>query len=504
MAFIDARTLPNATRIEADLIIIGAGMAGIAIATEWANAGKTVAMLESGGREIDMEIQALYAGTGTMRAPGCEDRPINEYLIQSRVRALGGSGNVWGGKCGPLDPSDFAERPWLSRSGWPMTRSDLQPFYDRACALLHIPAFHRDFDREPLADRPALPIDENFFSSPREYSRISGRTDREAFDRFRTDFANAPNISVYLNANVASIRTDRRGRRVQGLDVACLNGSSHSARGRAYVLAAGGIENVRILLHSKDARANGLGNHSDWLGRCFQGHVTFGVYENAEGLNTALCVTTQQNMSLYTDGRGPHCVLATTLEGQRRFGTGNFTTTLVNGDTPPGAADPAVLALAGQLDGASAQLIPCFFMAEQSPHLESRLTLHEGYTDALGMAHMHLDWVYSEEDMRNLERSVAALGDALGAAGKGRVRWPVERSQLLAILNQSRHHMGTTRMSVDPDQGVVDADCRVHGVANLYIAGSSVFPTSGIINPTLTLMALAMRLSDHLKQELRA
>ena len=228
------------------------------------------------------------------------------------------------------------------------------------------------------------------------------------------------------------------------------------------------------------------------------------MYDNAEGLNTALCVTTQQNMTLYTEGRSAHCVLAATLEGQRRFGTGNFTTTLVSANTPSGAVDPAVLALAGLLDGARAQSIPCFFMSEQSPHLESRLTLHEGHVDALGMAYMHLDWVYSEEDMRNLERSVAALGDALGAAGKGRVRWPVERSQLLSILNQSRHHMGTTRMSADPDDGVVDADCRVHGVSNLYIAGSSVFPTSGIINPTLTLMALAMRLSDHLKQELRA
>lgn len=504
MAFIDARTLPNGSEIAADLIIIGGGMAGIAIATEWANAGKSVAVLESGGREMDMEIQALYAGTGTMRAPGCADRPIDEYLIQSRYRALGGSGNVWGGKCVPLDPADFEERPWLERSGWPMTRAGLQPYFNRACTLLQIPNFDRDYDRNPLSDRPTLAINDNFFSGPRVFSRLSGRTDREGFDRFRTDFAAAPNINVYLHANVTQIRLDRRGRRVQSLDVACLNGLRHTARGRATVLAAGGIENVRILLHSNGVRREGVGNHSDWLGRCFQGHVTFGVYENTEGLNTAVCVTGGRNMSLYTEGRGLHCVLTTTLEGQRRFGTGNFTTTLVNGDTPPGAADPAVLALAGQLDGGAGASIPCFFMAEQSPHLESRLTLHEGHADALGMAYMHLDWVYSEQDMRNLERSVSALGDALGASGTGRVRWPVERSQLLAILNQSRHHIGTTRMSADPDQGVVDADCRVHGVANLYIAGSSVFPTSGIANPTLTLTALAMRLSDHLKQGLRA
>src|SRR5690606_2803197 len=111
-------------------------------------------------------------------------------------------------------------------------------------------------------------------------------------------------------------------------------------------------------------------------------------------------------------------------------------------------------------------------------------------------------WVYSERDLDNLERSIAALGDALGAQGKGRVRFPVPREQLLSILNMSRHHMGTTRMSTDAARGVVDENCRVHGIRNLYVAGCSVFPTSGIVNPTLTIIALAMRLSDHLKRDM--
>ena len=390
----------------------------------------------------------------------------------------------------------------LARSGWPMRRQSLDGFFRRACALLQIPNFDRDFDREPHPDRPPLRIGDDFYSAPRAFSPVSGRNNREVFDAFRTNFATAPNINVYLHANVTHIRLDPTGAEVSSLDIACLNGARHNGRARAYVLAAGGIENVRILLHSTSVRAEGLGNHSDHVGRCFQGHVTFGVYDNA-GTNTALCITGAPNLDLYTDGRGDHCVITTTLEGQRRFRTGNFTTTLVNAQTPAHAADPAVLAL-GELEGARATRMPCFFMSEQSPYMESRLRLHESHADALGMAPLHLDWVYSEEDMQNLERSIAALGDALGAHGKGRVRWPVERSQLLAILTQSRHHIGTTRMSTDPDDGVVDPDCRVHGVSNLYISGSSVFPTSGIANPTLTLIALAMRLSDHLKKELAA
>jgi choline dehydrogenase-like flavoprotein len=501
MAFIDARTLPNATEIEADLIIIGGGLAGLAIAKQWANSGKRIAVLESGGREMDQETQALYAGAGVMRAPGNADRPIDDYLIQSRVRALGGSGNVWGGKCVPLDEADFARRDWLNRTGWPVTRAEMQPYYDRACDLLQIERFNRDWNDAPEPDRPPLRINGDFFSAPRRFSQVSGWADRARFDAFCGEFVEASqNITVYLHANVTNIRM-RGASRVQGLDVACLNGLRHTARARTYILATGGIENVRLLLAS-----GGIGNHSDLLGRCFMGHVTFGVYENPEGLDTMLAISDGHNMSLYTNnGRGvTHCVLATSLEGQRRFGTGNFTTTLASAGASPNPEDAAVLALVSQLDarGAAARHYPCFFMSEQLPNLESRITLLQEHTDALGMPRVRLDWVYSERDIANLERSIAALGDALGAEGKGRVRWPVARSQLLSILSTSRHHMGTTRMSPDPDDGVVDEHCRVHGVRNLYVAGSSVFPTSGIANPTLTLIALAMRLSDHLKHEM--
>lgn len=501
MAFIDARTLPEATEIEADLIIIGGGLAGISIAKQWADLNKTVAILESGGHDREDETQLLYAGGGLRRGPGNPDRNIDPYLIQSRARWYGGSGNVWGGKCAPLDESDFAHRDWLERTGWPVTREGMQPYYDRACDLLQIQRFDRDWDRSPDAARPPLRVNDEFFSSPRVFSALSGQVDKPRFDSFRNDFVEASqNIRVYLHANVTNIAL-RRGRAVESLTVRTLNGRRFTTRARAYVLATGGIENVRLLLAS-----GGIGNHSDLLGRCFQGHVTFGVYENAEGLNTMLSVSDGQNMSLYTNnGRSTvHCVLASSLAGQQRFGTGNFTTTLFGANATPNAEDTAVLTLAAKLDsdGATARAHPCFFMAEQFPHLESRLSLLPDHTDALDMPRVFLDWVYSERDFDNLERSIAALGDALGAEGKGRVRWPVDRSALIATLNPSRHHMGATRMSADPEEGVVDENCRIHGVRNLYIAGCSVFPTSGIANPTLTIIALTMRLSDHLKREL--
>jgi len=278
MAFIDARTLPEGSRITADLIIIGGGMAGITLARELAGTALKVAILESGGRELDEKLQDLYAGTGTVRAPGNADRPFDTYPGQSRTRVLGGSGMIWGGKCVPLDESDFAKRDWIPHSGWPVTREGLQPYYDRACDHLEIPHFKPDMAVLNDPARPPLKIDGEraFFSPPRVFSKYSGIVDKAAFDRFRTAFAEAPNITVYLHANVTRIRQAARGGAVEGLDVACLEGGRHTAIAGRYVLAVGGIENARLLLVSD------IGNRHDLVGRFFQGHVTYSMGEGED------------------------------------------------------------------------------------------------------------------------------------------------------------------------------------------------------------------------------
>jgi choline dehydrogenase-like flavoprotein len=515
MAFIDARTLPDASRIEADLVIIGGGLAGITLAKELAGASLKVAILESGGREIDMEVQALYAGSAVVKAPDNPDKPFDDYPIQSRVRALGGSGMVWGGKCAPLDPADFEARPWAPHSGWPVTRAQMQPFYDRACDLLEIPRF--DADNKALTDpaRPPLALDaeDDFFSAPRVFSRYSGGADKAAFDRFRTAFADAPNITVYLHANVTQIRLGAKGDKVEGLDVACLDGKRHTAVGKTYVLAVGGIENVRLLLASNGVRPEGIGNRHDLVGRFFQGHVTYSLDGDAETEGTAVHISRAEPMSLYLNpGRASaHCVVASGLAGQKRRGAGNFTATLyaaqaTGAGTPTEAETKALRQVATRTDGhtGEGQLLGFFAMTEHFPNPDSRVTLDPASKDPLGMPRVHLEWRYGKADWDSLERSAAGFGDALGASGQGRACWPVKRGQLLEISSASRHHMGATRMHADPRQGVVDPNLRVHDTANLYVAGSSVFPTSGIANPTLTILALVMRLADHLKLEMGA
>ncbi|KQY29916.1 GMC family oxidoreductase [Caulobacter sp. Root487D2Y] len=518
MAFIDARTLPDASRIEADLVIIGGGLAGITLARELAGGPLKVAILESGGREIDEEIQGLYAGTAVVKAPDNPDKPFDDYPVQSRARVLGGSGMIWGGKCVPLDPADFTARAWAPHSGWPVTRPQLQPFYDRACDLLEIPRF--DADNKILKDpaRPPLALDpqDGFFSAPRVFTRYSGGADKAAFDRFRTDFADAPNITVYLHVNVTQVRLGKDGDKVEALDVACLNGKRHTAVGRTYVLAVGGIENVRLLLASNGVRPEGIGNRHDLVGRFFQGHVTYSLDGDAETEGTAVHVSRQPSMSLYLNpGRtGAHCVVAAGLPAQARMGTGNFTATLyavtaTGAGTPTEAETRAVRQVAARVDGnrqvgdgGDGQLLGFFAMSEHFPNPDSRVTLDPSAKDPLGMPRIHLEWRYAKADWDSLERSAAGFGDALGASGQGRVCWPVQRGKLLEISSASRHHMGTTRMSADPTTGVVDPNLKVHETANLYVAGSSVFPTSGIANPTLTILALVMRLADHLKRDM--
>lgn len=505
MAIIDARGLPENSEIEADLVIVGGGMAGIAIATEWAGAGKRVAVLESGGLEFDQTIQDLYRGAGIMRAPGHADTNMDDYLWQSRMRILGGSAAIWGGKCVPLDESDFEDRPWLARTGWPLKRRDLQPYYDRACDLLHVPHFNKSFDAPQEEGRAPIVVNgaRDFFSAPRYFSPVGGGADVEKFDRFRIAPSEAANIEVYIHANVTRIRKHRRRRRIERLDIACLNGRRHIVRGRMFVLATGGIENVRLLL------ASDLGNESDQLGRNFMGHVTYGRFADGAPQSILTLSDPSHPAGLYTDNERDrvHCVLAATLEGQRRYGIGNFTATLFDIEDPRPPHEHAIFKLAAALDNASASAasshpLHVYFMAEHMPNRESRISIDPADLDAIGVPKVRMNWVYTDRDLDNLEEGVAALSQVLGEANAGRICWPVLRSELLAGFSPSRHHMGATRMSVDPADGVVNPMGRVHELDNLYVAGCSVFPTSGIANPTLTLIALALRMSDHLKREM--
>jgi choline dehydrogenase-like flavoprotein len=512
---IDAEQLASGSLIAGEVIIAGAGLAGIALARQLADAGHDVVVLESGGEKPDPRIQQLYAGRMTLGGPGSAPRELDTYLIDSRLRCLGGSGNIWGGKCGPLDPVDFEKRDWIPWSGWPLSRRDMQPYYDRACALLDLPKF--DAANGGLAGiREGLFEERSASFTPRSrcYTRMTGLAGQGHYDGYRKSATSHPRVRVHLHANVTRIQLNEDGNRVESLEVRCLDGRRHQARARAYVLAMGGIENVRLLLVSDDVQRTGIGNHSDWLGRAFAGHTT------VSHPDTPLVTLTRRAdaVAAYNpDARDrPHIVIGASDAAQRQMKTANFTTTLTRAPQEIPATARAVHAIAARLSGqrepglqrTSASSPPrsahlgAYFMLEQTPNRDSRIALtHE--RDELGVRRVRVDMRYNAIELDTLRTMASALARELGRLEAGRMRWPGQPTDVVSLMSLSRHHMGATRMSVTPREGVVDAHCRVHGVSNLHVAGSSVFPTGGITNPSLTLLALGYRLGDRLDAVLK-
>ena len=509
MAILDIRELPDNSTITADLVIIGGGMAGITLAREWAGKDKRVVILESGGESSDDATQDLYAGKGTLAADGNADLDDEHYVGHSRARFYGGSGNRWGGKCVPLDAADFAARPWLGDVGWPIGRADLQPFYDRACDILSIPHFDKDYSQPQHEGRPPLVMNEaqHITSLPRCHTKVTGNH-RIEFDEFRFGFTDAANISVYLHANVVRFDMKEDGKTLGGVGVATLDGKTYNVRCKKCVLACGGIENARLLLVANSRGETDIGKRSDAIGRYFQGHTVVSADRSPTHTGTRIQFTEPpDSMSLYVD-RQPdktHAVLGSTKAGQQHYDTAAFTVTMGLEHSPAGE-ERAIHTIAARVDRASPDAKDgkdcwCYFMTENLPNPDSRVSLAKT-TDALGMPRSYLRWEYSKADVDHFERSIDAFARELGRSGSGRTACPIRRDELVASMSPSRHHMGTTRMHADPKQGVVDPDLRIHDTTNLFVAGSSVFPTSGIANPTLTILALTLRLSDHLKKEL--
>jgi choline dehydrogenase-like flavoprotein len=508
---VDARQMPDGSRLSARLCIIGGGMAGIAIARELRDAGVEILILESGGEAPAAETQALYNGKGTLTDPDGRTRDMTQYLPSSRVRAFGGSGHVWGGKCGRLDPTDFEARDWIPGSGWPFDRRTLDPFYERASKHLELPSFLGDLVGGDSA-RPAFTVGDGttFETVPRFHSRVSGSHSREKFDAYRYSVANAPGITVCLHANVTQVEVTPDGRAVSGLEVRTLDGKRHHARADHYILATGGMENARLLLLSNATATSGVGNDRGLVGRYFGGHMNAAADGGANGATSGvLFAEVKQSLDLYTtdDIRKVWGIWNATPQAQHRLRLPNVWVAFTPRSYQATSSEQAVLTLARSVrstrPSSDGEFVPARIMAEQPLEASSRLTLDEASRDALGQPRLSLDWRLNETYLRGMERCVAALAQTLGASGVGRLRWPLTRETLLPQLNPARHHLGTTRMHTDRAKGVVDEHCRVHGVANLHIAGSSVFPTPGIVNPTLTIIALAVRLADRLRPELR-
>ena len=537
---IDAREVRDGSALDADVCIVGAGPAGLTIARALAPRGLRILVLESGGHRPDSAVQALCAGTTT--------DPSYADPILTRRRQAGGTTQDWntavgpeiGAKYLPLDPIDFEARAWVAGSGWPIDRSTLDPYYVRAHEVCDLgPVSYRLEDWTDL-QRPPLPL-----AGGRLVTAIYRYGLARTFTDLRLNEAcRAQNVLVCLHGTVVELATGLDGRTVTHARVRCLHGPRFLARARLFVLAAGGIENARLLLLSTGACARGLGNEHDLVGRYFMDHPRdyscalvpadrrlfdragfYDVHAVPGGFVmgrlaiSAACLRQEEllNVSATLRPRPPghrsagmealRALRSTSL--RRPFlvlrRTGRLTRGL--GDVLDYGYRRYVLGhqavdveWSGLADKARRfGTFELLLHLEQAPDPDNRVTLGPE-RDAMGQPRAHLVWRWRECDQRSLDRVRQILGEDLERAGIGRI----VQIAGAALDPNAHHHLGTTRMHRDPRQGVVDEHCRVHATGNLFVAGSSLFPTGGCANPTLTVVALALRLADHLGRVLAA
>jgi choline dehydrogenase-like flavoprotein len=522
---LDASDPPNGQHLRTDLCVVGAGPAGICLAREFLGGSVRVCVLEAGGRTVERRRQRQSRGQSV-------GYPLH-LLDRSRVRAFGGASRHWPpdeGMAGrPLDPIDFEAREGIAWSGWPFDRAHLDPWYARAQAACQLGPF--DYraatwggpDSGPLPALDGVELETTVFQHGA--TSFEGRLD---------ELAASANVTLVLHARVVGLATGADPGRVDRVEVARDDGSRLWVVPRVVVLATGGIENPRLLLLSGRDRRGGLGNDHDLVGRCFAerlsartGYVAgaspalvrqAAFYEvhpvRGTRVQGALRLTDAvqrrrqlRNCAFFLLARPAPMTgeavrsLATMVKGRVRRplpgGLGAHLRNLATGLPDLGALAAARL----RRRAADGEVLVLRAQAEQAPNLGSRVTLGSRRDD-LGLPVARVDWRVSDDDRASIRASQQVLDATLAAAGLGRVALPLGDEDPPALFEGNFHHLGTTRIHPDPARGVVDADCRVHGVANLYVAGSSVFPTFGCSNPTLTLVALALRLAGHLRERL--
>jgi len=502
---IEAATLPADTELTADVCIIGAGPAGLTVAQQLISSGLDVVVLESGEEDYDERTQALAGAT--LVGDGFRFNGAELDVAQTRLRQLGGTSNHWTGQCRPLDAHDFDQRDAVANSGWPFGADELAPYYKRAVTSCQLavnewaPTWWHDHTGAPiLVDTDTVTTSVFQFSAPTRFG-----------PELKPALAAAKHVRVVLGATALELQVTPDGSRVQAVTVSTLDGQHSSVKPGVVVVATGGIEPARLLLLSNGVNPAGLGNDHDVVGRYFMEHphAIAGRARFVPSADLSFSVIGGRTIP----GAGDRLVwagLSPTAKAQADAGIGHGVALMFGAGggspredreqatVPADAVDQLVTLGAGT---ASAPVLTV--RVEQEPNPDNRVTLGDDL-DGLGQRRAVVTWRMHPPDWHTVRTTIELIADALGRAGLARIEidpsgkpieeWPVE------IGN---HHMGTTRMHADPAHGVVDAQCQVHGIDNLYVCGSSVFPTSGMANPTLTIVALAHRLADHLRREVR-
>ena len=550
----DARTAGLPDRLKADLVIVGAGAAGITLALALADTGMQILLVEAGGSQYSAASQAYYAGEAV---DPTAHSPVDMY----RRRVLGGSTTLWGGRCIPFDPVDFERRPWMIHARWPFGHEEVAAHIPRAMDILEAGAPEFNAGDTLCGQAPLVEgvIDENVILDRIE--RFSRPTDFGV--RYRKRLERASNIRLFTSAPITQIRLGEDGTAAGVVfDVA---GNSVVVDAPRVAIAAGGIETPRLLLAGCDARPQGLGNEHDLVGRFYQCHL-----EGEVGRLRFLVPRERVRLDYEQSRDGIYCrrYIWLSPDAQRRHQLAGLVLRPAHpGIVDPGHRDPVLSAMylakafivpeyarkmtalehqARLSSGGSALawhaahvrnillgapklaafatdwtrrrilasrklpsvvlpspegIYPADVNGEQEPNRESRVRLGSE-RDALGMPRVRVSWSATDDDYRRLFDGLRRISHALAKSQTVRLDLDgVDETTLASmIVPIGGHHVGTARMADNPRDGVCDANGEVFSVPGLFIAGAATFPTSSFANPTLTLVALTLRLAEHLKR----
>jgi choline dehydrogenase-like flavoprotein len=497
----------------ADICIAGAGAAGITLAVEFASKGKTVLLLEGGGAVREDSSQAIY----NSEIVGLPHRGIHT----GRIRVKGGTTVRWGGQILELDALDFTARPGIPDSGWPFPKSELISFYERALSLEGL----ANVERSDAAVWRDLKLPFTQFEGLESY--LSRWCPEPNFARLHDKtLATHPNIHVWLHASAVELLLEDET--AQGIRVRTLTGIETIFRARHYIFALGGIESSRFFLQPREGGYPW--SRSGLLGQHFQDHIDCNA-ARIEPFDLANFHDTFDPIVVHGYKYLPKLRLRPHLQSQ--LGTLNVGSTMSFEDTGK-ARYQAKLTIRNIMRGRlsevtrdnvfhTAKHVPMLFSqawryyvqrrayappsvrillrvhCEQEPTSRSSITLTDD-RDPLGLLRIRFDWQVSERELETIRQYVLVAQRAL--AGVARII-PDEdlmsgSPKFFARCDDSNHHMGGMRMSTSESTGVVDTNLRLYGTTNVHVCSSAVFPGSGFSNPTHTVLALALRLSDHL------
>ncbi len=493
--FKDLKNFSNQATLKYDVCIVGSGVAGLSVAKQLLKTNRNIVILESGGMEPESRYLELNEGKNS--GPKFLD------LDSSRLRCFGGAGQLWAGHCAPFERDDFEKKSYLSYSGWPISFDDLEDYYKEASGMLGIS--HKKFYNDDLIgntrkEKSFKEINQNNSFITTQAIQYAGKY-RDFSRVYKKDFKESENTDIIFHSTVTNLNVINDGNTVSSVSVSDLDGHKATIEAKIIVLAAGALENPRILLVSNNYHKKGIGNSHKLVGTCFMSHPgisnTAQIYKTAFNecfINTKDPVNYRRVFAVSNHGRIKSQILKSNLS----FNDDDLLTKQFN--------EYRFFKLNNQpCEGENSKNVPSVWnlncALEQPPRLANYMKL-DSMKDALGMPKISMHWDnLSKIEKDTVLKTIKYFARTLGISGTGKIRLTKEflNGEVFDFDDSINHHIGTTRMSDNPKTGVVDKNCKVFGLSNLYIAGSSVFPTASNVGPTYTIIALSLKLGKYIK-----